>query len=114
MLKGAVIGWAGTALVLTSYAFLVLPKVEAHTQATPIGWYEKADDHGWSIETIGFKTYADLFYGKVMPPDQKVGPSDTTLVVTKITNKSFEPDADTKLEEERGGFRFYIKTTHQD
>ena len=112
MLKGAIIGWSGTVLVLTSYAFLVLPKIEAHTQATPISWYEKADQEGWNIETTGFKTYADLFYGKMMPPKEGQQP-EKTLIVTKITNKSFQPDDQTELVEEKGGFRFYFRD-HQD
>lgn len=109
---GAAYLWIGTVIVLGSYSFLVLPKIEGHTQATPIEWYQKADREGWGIETIGFKTYADLFYGKKMPPEVTTAP-EKTLIVTKITNKSFKPDEETKLVEEKGGFRFYLKD-HQD
>lgn len=112
-LKGAFAGWAGTVLVLTSYAFLVLPKVEAHTQATPIGWYEKAHEEGWAIRPVGFKTYADLFYGKKQPPVEGAEQATRTLTVVKITNKKFQPEPGMELLEEKGGFRFYIQD-HQD
>lgn len=112
-LRGAFTGWVGTVLVLTSYAFVVLPKVEAHTQATPIEWYKKAHVEGWAIRPVGFKTYAHLFYGKIEPAQDDPHKPHKTLIVVKITNKKFQPEPGMELLEVRGGFRFYLQD-HQD
>lgn len=53
---------------LTSIIFLILfitPKVEQYSQHAAIDFYKYAAQKNYYVETIGFKSYAFLFYGQV-------------------------------------------------
>jgi len=52
----------------------IIPKVEYASQHAAIEFYEFASKKGYYVETIGFKSYAYLFYGKVTD-DYKNNPS---------------------------------------
>jgi hypothetical protein len=46
---------------------IVAPKVEQYSQRTAIEFYKQCAKHGFSVESIGFKSYATLFYGELEP-----------------------------------------------
>jgi len=46
-----------------SLIMLVAPKVEQYSQRAAIDFYKQCHSHGFNIETLGFKSYATLFYG---------------------------------------------------
>ena len=50
-----------------SLIMIVAPKVEQYSQRTAIEFYKQCAKHGFSVESIGFKSYATLFYGELEP-----------------------------------------------
>jgi hypothetical protein len=46
---------------------LIVPKIEQYTQGAAIEFYEQKANEACYIETVGFKSYAHYFYGKVKP-----------------------------------------------
>lgn len=45
-------------------------KVEQYTQNSAVIFFEWCADHHWTVDTYGYKSYANLFYGKRMPATQ--------------------------------------------
>ncbi len=57
------------ASLITVYSLImvVTPKIEHYSQHAAIEFYKMCARHGFDVETIGFKSYATLFYGKLSP-----------------------------------------------
>lgn len=83
-------------LVLNLVAVVYLPKIEQYSQGAAIEFYESKQAESCYITTIGFKSYADLFYAK-KPYTSEPSHDDQWLlngdverevyVVSKITKK---------------------------
>ncbi|MDF2447920.1 MAG: glycosyltransferase family 39 protein [Bacteroidota bacterium] len=50
-----------------SLVMIIAPKVEQYSQRAAIEFYRQCAIHGFNVESIGFKSYATLFYGKLEP-----------------------------------------------
>ena len=57
----------GSLFAVYSLIMIVAPKVEQYSQRTAIEFYKQCAKHGFSVESIGFKSYATLFYGELEP-----------------------------------------------
>lgn len=57
----------GSLFAVYNLIMIVAPKVEHYSQRTAIEFYKQCAKHGFSIESIGFKSYATLFYGELEP-----------------------------------------------
>ena len=57
----------GSLFSVYSLIMIVAPKAEQYTQHTAIEFYKQCAKHGFSVESIGFKSYATLFYGELEP-----------------------------------------------
>lgn len=56
-------------LSLEILSIVYIPKVEQYTQATPIRFYQEKQNEDCYLLTVGFKSYAHLFYGRKPMPD---------------------------------------------
>ncbi|MBN1789851.1 MAG: glycosyltransferase family 39 protein [Bacteroidales bacterium] len=117
----AVMILSGTIPVFMMIAMLlIVPRVETYSQRAAIDFFISVSDQDAYLETIGYKSYAHLFYGKVRKPamnrDEKwllTGPLDKDAYFSiKITGKDRflveYPDAE--LLYERNGFVFFKRT----
>lgn len=57
--------FATSLLTTCSLILLIAPKVEEYTQRSAIDFYKHCAKNNINVETIGFKSYATLFYGNV-------------------------------------------------
>jgi len=55
----------GSLLSVYSLIMVIAPKVEQYSQHAAIEFYEQCAKHKFYVETIGFKSYATLFYGEL-------------------------------------------------
>jgi 4-amino-4-deoxy-L-arabinose transferase-like glycosyltransferase len=98
---------------------LVTPKVEPYSQGAAIEFYQSKENENAVIETVGFKSYANLFYAK-RPANlgkpvadsilqYNVHPEVSVYYVGKIQNKQQNMDENNKLKElyKKNGFVFY-------
>ncbi|MFM6948929.1 MAG: ArnT family glycosyltransferase [Aquirufa sp.] len=101
--------------VVMSLSAVLLPKIEAYTQRTPIDFYESKVGQNVYIETMGFKSFAHLLYfqkpGKG-PSAQELlekgaGSSPIFFVLKADAEDQFKYDSRLILMKEENGFLFY-------
>ncbi|WP_417589739.1 ArnT family glycosyltransferase [Owenweeksia hongkongensis] len=108
---------AGMAFSLLLTLFMVLPKIEKHTQGSAIEFYESLQGEDVYVSTYRFKSYAHYFYTR-MPNWQNEnyrninwlmdGPIDKPVyLVSKITKKDLAEHPNFTLIGSKGGFDFY-------
>ncbi len=97
---------------------IITPRIEAYSQRAAIEFYRSVAEEDAYITTIGFKSYAHLFYGKINPPENKMlyekgwlltGEIDkTTYIIFKINRKTryLNEYPDLKVIDEKNGFVF--------
>ena len=67
--------WGLRSLFISSSLFIyfsiliIVPRIEGYTQRAAIEFYRKISSENAYIATLGFKSYAHLFYGKVQPEE---------------------------------------------
>lgn len=111
---------AATFLVFTfATVFFITPRVEEYSQNAAIEFYKDKAGEDCYVETIGFKSYADIFYFNKQKVDDKkmldwnwlgAGPIDKTVyIVSKNTHKKGILESFPKLEiiNEKNGWVFY-------
>lgn len=59
----------GNALFLFGISYGIVPKIENHVQGGAVGFYQSLQGKDVYLETIGFKSYAHLFYARKSVPD---------------------------------------------
>lgn len=116
---GAVILFVSTIFTVQFTLYLMVPKIEEHVQGAVIDFYrEYGRDKDVYIESIGFKSYADLFYANKKPEQCKNinnqewlmhGDIDKPTYLARKINRNREMDNDKDLEEigRKNGFVFY-------
>ncbi len=57
----------GNVLVIFTASILLTPKIEEHTQAAAINFFESKENEKCYIFVTGYKSYASYFYAKVKP-----------------------------------------------
>jgi hypothetical protein len=64
---GACILFVSTLITVQFTMYMIVPKVEAHVQGGVIDFYKSLKGQDVYVESIGFKSYADLFYAEKKP-----------------------------------------------
>lgn len=117
-MKGLLFLFYSTACCLFIYMLAVVPKIEQYSQGPAIRFYESVAGKDVYVWPVGFKSYAQYFYGK-KPEEPKYGNKDLEYLlkgpinrpayfVVKITDKEFENRcSDCTLISQEGGFKFY-------
>ena len=114
IVQGIITSTMGTAITLLLVLFFIVPKIEAFTQGPAIKMYEGLLSEDCYIETRGFKSYAQYFYGNSSMEQKDIEwmLSSSTIdkpiyLVTKSNN--FELDSYPKFIEikREGGFKLY-------
>ncbi|HRN73460.1 MAG TPA: glycosyltransferase family 39 protein [Ginsengibacter sp.] len=107
-----------TALCLFIYLITVVPKIEQYSQGPAIRFYQSLAGKDVYMWPVGFKSYAQYFYGQ-KPPEPKYGNNQLEYLlrgkidrpayfVVKINNKEFTDQCnDCTLLKQEGGFLFY-------
>lgn len=105
---------------------VVVPRIEPYSQGAAIEFYEYLQGKDCYVETIGFKSYAHLFYSRKKPqgnPDSFLmdwllkGPIDKpAYFVSKITSAEEISNSYTRLKEiyRKNGFVFYLRRTSNE
>lgn len=81
--------WAifiSTALFMSLTLLLIIPRIEGYTQRAAIEFYQSVADQDVYIKTLGFKSYAHLFYGEKKLPTDSLH-NNTDWLMTGQTNK---------------------------
>ncbi len=117
--KAAMLIYGATLLFISITLILVIPRVEGYTQRAAIEFYQSVAKEDAYIKTLGFKSYAHLFYGEKQIPDTPLsnntewlmtGDTDKTIYfVSKIQRKERYLREYPQLEilYEKNGFVFY-------
>lgn len=72
MMLGLIGIFAVSLITINSTMVLVVPRIEPYSQGAAIEFYEYLKDKNCYVETLGFKSYAHLFYTKKPQPEQLV------------------------------------------
>ena len=125
---GSIIIFLSTAFCIFIYLLIVVPKIEAFSQRPTIEFYKSLEGKNVYVTTIGFKSYAHLFYFKI-PKYQNPNyyqqeqsnwllegniDKDAYFVVKNVPKKlaKLEPYKDIEKVYEKGGFVFF-RRSHQ-
>ena len=121
---GALTLFYSTACCLFIYTLAVVPKIEQYSQGPAIRFYQSLAHKDVYVWPVGFKSYAQYFYGQ-KPPEPKYGNQDLDFLmkgpikrpayfVVKITNKEFKNQCSgCTLVKKEGGFLFYKREAVQ-
>jgi hypothetical protein len=63
--------FAATLLFTYSTILFITPRIEAYSQRAAIEFYKSLEDQDVYVTTLGFKSYAHLYYSKLKPPEDK-------------------------------------------
>jgi 4-amino-4-deoxy-L-arabinose transferase-like glycosyltransferase len=72
MMLGLVGIFAVSLITINSTMVLIVPRIEPYSQGAAIEFYEYLKDKNCYVETLGFKSYAHLFYSQKPQPQQLV------------------------------------------
>lgn len=111
----------GTALWVFTTLVFYISKIETYSQRAAIEFWEEHSEEDAYLTTFGYKSYADLFYGKVMPKENTnyqnkewlfEGEIDKPVYIScKVTSAA---DLESKVEGikfigQKNGFYFYLR-----
>ena len=65
--RGLMLLLCSTALFISFYLYLIVPKIEAYSQQPAILFYEQLKGKDCYVESLGHKSYAQYFYAQVQP-----------------------------------------------
>jgi len=80
--KGFITLFGGTLIALQLFLLTAVPRIEKYTQGPAIAFLESIQDEEAYVETLGYKSYAQYFYGRMMPVGDTLSLNafcDTTL-----------------------------------
>jgi 4-amino-4-deoxy-L-arabinose transferase-like glycosyltransferase len=109
---------AANVLVLNLVAVIYLPKIEQYSQGAAIEFYESKQNEDCYITTIGFKSYADMYYARKKPTSDP-SHDDVWLLNAEVKKPVYVVSKITKKEKirlhypmleligEKNGFTFY-------
>lgn len=108
-----------TVIVITLTSIIIVPKIESYSQNAAIEFYKTLQGKDIYIETIGFKSYAHLYYSAKRPVQNKNSLNTEWLLkdkidkpayfVSKVTGATAIKKSNPKLIElyRKNGFVFY-------
>lgn len=121
-------GYKGLPLIFfTTLAFtfttmmFVVPRIEQYSQHAAIAFYKQKSSENCYVETLGFKSYADLYYFKKQPPAHENENNEKWLLTGEIdkpayfVSKNTSADRYTKAYPElkklykKNGFVFFVR-----
>lgn len=80
----------GSVMISTYLITLVfIPNIERYTQHAAIAFYKQHRQEDCYFETLGFKSYADLYYTRKTPPDNPKAYNKTWLLRGNIDKKAY-------------------------
>lgn len=117
-IQALLLGSFSTAIVLMSFNIFVVPKIESYSQGPAISFYESIQEEDAYVTTVGFKSYAHLFYFRKPEPTNpehannewlKTGQIDKPVYFVVKVNKQNQINnyIDIYKIGQRGGFAFY-------
>lgn len=123
--KNIVLAIRAVFIVTLAFVFLtmalIIPRIEGYSQRAAIDFYKSVAGKDAYITTLGFKSYAHLFYGGINPPSNmhyyekgwllKGDTDKDTYVVLKINRKYryLREFPDLKVLYEKNGFVFTVR-----
>jgi 4-amino-4-deoxy-L-arabinose transferase-like glycosyltransferase len=108
-------------MVVYFSTLFIVPKVERYTQHAAIEFFQNRQNENCYVEALGYKTYAQYFYTRKMPPENPKSYKAKWLLqgnidkpayfVSKITNKDnvVKNFSEVDIMYEKNGFVFYIR-----
>jgi hypothetical protein len=108
-----------TLLFIYSTVVVIVPKVEGYTQNAAIEFYKSRQNEDCYVKTVGFKSYADLFYSAKKPTKNLNSNLEDWLIFGAIDKPVYFVMKNTRSEEftrnfphikrigEKNGFVFY-------
>ena len=121
IIRGIVALCSGMIITLFISNIVLVPKIEGYSQRTAIEYFKSLKGKDVYVATLGYKSYAHLFYTEVQPCHLENctteefltrGPIDKpACFISKIQSKKTYLDTYTELEltDEKNGFVFYIR-----
>lgn len=109
-----------TAFCIFFYLKAVVPKIEGYSQAPAINFYKSISGQNVYVTTVGFYSYAQLFYFQKMPGGNSQSSNNDWLLngdidrpvymVAKSTSRDFfNSHPDCRFIKQEGGFIFYYR-----
>ena len=114
--KGIVTLFILAFITIQGIIYLFVPKIEAYSQRSAINFFKALSGQNVCVNTLGYKSYAHWFYGKIQPQnvcDALANPTNhdihTYYVVTKITSGNPPELQHFERWYEKNGFVFWRK-----
>jgi hypothetical protein len=77
-------------IIFTFFTMVVFTgKIEGYAQRAPVEFYKQHSEEDCYISTLGFKSYAHLFYGKKLPQDNPLSYDKEWLINGKIDKPAY-------------------------
>jgi 4-amino-4-deoxy-L-arabinose transferase-like glycosyltransferase len=107
-------------------AVWLTPRIESYSQRAAIEYFQSLQGKSCYVETLGYKSYAHLFYSRKPMPVSAVYLNKDTLLVGKIDRDAYfsakinkkkeiqENYPELKVLYEKNGFVFFIRKAKQD
>jgi 4-amino-4-deoxy-L-arabinose transferase-like glycosyltransferase len=114
-----------TLIFIYSTIVVIIPRVEGYTQNAAITFYKSRQGEACYVKTVGFKSYADLFYAAKTPTENLNANNEDWLIFGEIDKPVYFVMKNTRSEEfernfphikrlfEKNGFVFYKRNTNR-
>ncbi|MDX2361209.1 MAG: glycosyltransferase family 39 protein [Crocinitomicaceae bacterium] len=114
--KAVVTSSGGLAITVLCILFFILPKIEAFTQGPAIAMYQELKDKDCYIETRGFKSYAQFYYGETESKQMDIYDmlvaeeiDKPIYLITKSNNDELDTYPAYRYIKTEGGFKLYVR-----
>ena len=110
-----------TLIFIYSTIVVIVPRVEGYTQNAAITFYKSRQGEACYVKTVGFKSYADLFYAAKTPTENLNANNEDWLIFGEIDKPVYFVMKNTRSEEfernfphikrlfKKNGFVFYMR-----
>lgn len=119
--KAIVFLGASCAIFLVTIMPFVVPKIEGYSQRAALEFFEEKSKEDAYLTTIHYKSYAQYFYGKIQPYENRLATDRSWLLYGNVDkpvyiatknihkNKVLQNNKDYKLLYEKNGFVFFVR-----
>jgi len=102
---------------------MIVPRVEAYSQRAAVEFFSSVSTEDAYLETVGYKSYTHLFYGKIKDNENPASKDEKWLLTGDIDKnvyfsikntgkeKFMTAYPDLKLLYEKNGFAFFMRTS---
>jgi hypothetical protein len=111
-------------LLIPCLLAVLAPRIEQYSQAPAINFFKSLQDKEVYIETLGYKSYAQYFYGRTKPPSHENAKNIDWLLHGKIDKDAYfslhvnntkdHINSTMELIGQKGGFVFYRRLVQPD